>query len=121
VDDDGYDDAGVGDAGRHLGNYAPSTTTGEASMADLNSYNDPYAVPPLPHLDPNQSYHDDPSNYGGHYDPYHGPVPQSFHDPASADRISTFLYYLNSGLAHQRQVPARQLQSITGDRAQVHH
>lgn len=89
VDDDGYDDAGVGGAGRHLGQYAPSATTGESSITDLNSYNDPYAVPPLPHLDPNQPYHDDPSNYGGHYDPYHGPVPQSFNDPARADRMSS--------------------------------
>jgi hypothetical protein len=42
---------------------------------------DPYAVPPLPHLNPNQPYHDDPG-YGGHdtnafYDPYRGPVPNT--------------------------------------------
>lgn len=37
---------------------------------------DPYAVPPLPHLDPNQPYHDDPNSR--FYDPYRGPVPQSF-------------------------------------------
>jgi len=89
VDDDGYDEAGVDGAGRRLGNYAPSSTTGETSMADLHSYNDPYAIPPLPHLDPNQPYHDDPTNYGAHYDPYQGPVPQSFHDPSNVDRINS--------------------------------
>ena len=94
VDDDGYDEAGIDGAGRRLGNYAPSST-GETSMADLHSYNDPYAVPPLPHLDPNQPYRDDPANYGGHYDPYQGPVPQSFHDPSNVDRISKLkLYFL---------------------------
>lgn len=88
VDDDGYDDARMDGAGRHMSNYAASSSIGEVSTGDLHSYNDPYAVPPLPHLDPNQPYHDDPSNYGGHYDPYHGPVPPSFHDAASADRLS---------------------------------
>ncbi|KAF5359670.1 hypothetical protein D9756_003226 [Leucocoprinus leucothites] len=36
---------------------------------------DPYAVPPLPHLNPNQPYRDDPSGASGFYDPYRGPVP----------------------------------------------
>lgn len=36
---------------------------------------DPYAVPPLPHLNPNQPYRDDPAGAGAYYDPYHGPVP----------------------------------------------
>lgn len=36
---------------------------------------DPYAVPPLPHLNPNQPYRDDPSAATGYYDPYRGPVP----------------------------------------------
>lgn len=38
---------------------------------------DPYAVPPLPHLNPNQPYRDDPTNATGFYDPYRGPVPGS--------------------------------------------
>lgn len=46
---------------------------------------DPYAVPPLPHQNPNQPYRDDP--YGPtpaapYYDPYRGPVPQTFQSPA---------------------------------------
>lgn len=44
---------------------------------------DPYAVPPLPHLNPNQPYHDEPGAYGqpaGYYDPYRGPVPNTFTD-----------------------------------------
>ena len=53
-------------------------------MADLN-YNDPYAVPPLPHMNPNQPYRDDPSSQGAFYDPYRGPVPHSLHDPPGAD------------------------------------
>lgn len=36
---------------------------------------DPYAVPPLPHLNPNQPYRDDPGATPGYYDPYRGPVP----------------------------------------------
>ena len=35
---------------------------------------DPYAVPPLPHLNPNQPYRDDPTSITGYYDPYRGPV-----------------------------------------------
>ncbi|KAF9533728.1 hypothetical protein CPB83DRAFT_804637 [Crepidotus variabilis] len=38
---------------------------------------DPYAVPPLPHLNPNQPYQDDPTGGSGYYDPYRGPVPGS--------------------------------------------
>ncbi|KZT29834.1 hypothetical protein NEOLEDRAFT_1174837 [Neolentinus lepideus HHB14362 ss-1] len=46
---------------------------------------DPYAVPPLPHMNPNQPYRDDPAAYGpaGYYDPYRGPIPQTFNDAAS--------------------------------------
>ncbi|KAL4066940.1 hypothetical protein V8B97DRAFT_1869984 [Scleroderma yunnanense] len=46
---------------------------------------DPYAVPPLPHLNPSQPYHDDPGAYNqaGYYDPYRGPVPNTFGDVMS--------------------------------------
>ncbi|KIK99609.1 hypothetical protein PAXRUDRAFT_822605 [Paxillus rubicundulus Ve08.2h10] len=47
---------------------------------------DPYAVPPLPHLNPNQPYRDDPVTYGqpaGYYDPYRGPIPNTFNDALS--------------------------------------
>ncbi|KIJ66913.1 hypothetical protein HYDPIDRAFT_85508 [Hydnomerulius pinastri MD-312] len=47
---------------------------------------DPYAVPPLPHLNPNQPYRDDPASYGqpaGYYDPYRGPIPNTFGDTLS--------------------------------------
>jgi hypothetical protein len=54
--------------------YAPSTAAN--STAEL--YPDPYAVPPLPHLDPNQPYRDDPNTAAPpFYDPYRGPVPIS--------------------------------------------
>ncbi|KAH9944863.1 hypothetical protein B0H21DRAFT_709469 [Amylocystis lapponica] len=55
-----------------------------ASAVDLYASNDPYAVPPLPHLNPNvgapgaglaQPYRDDPG--AGYYDPYSGPVPHT--------------------------------------------
>jgi hypothetical protein len=61
--------------------YAPSTAT--ASTAELNPVGgDPYAVPPLPHLNPNQPYRDDPNAY---YDSYHNPLPNPYHDGTSAD------------------------------------
>ncbi|KAG7451375.1 uncharacterized protein BT62DRAFT_1071949 [Guyanagaster necrorhizus] len=59
---------------------APSTSTNNFSTPDL-THNDPYAVPPLPHLNPNQPipYRDDP-NANAYYDPYRGPVPNTFND-----------------------------------------
>jgi len=45
---------------------------------------DPYAVPPLPHLNPNQPYRDDPTASTGYYDPYRGPVPGTL-DNAAGD------------------------------------
>ncbi|KAH6913203.1 hypothetical protein BKA70DRAFT_1369879 [Coprinopsis sp. MPI-PUGE-AT-0042] len=45
------------------------------STTDFNGAHDPYAVPPLPHLNPNQPYRDDPTGAAGYYDPYRGPVP----------------------------------------------
>jgi hypothetical protein len=51
--------------------YADSTANSTTELPP-----DPYAIPPLPHLDPNQPYRDDPNT--GFYDPYRGPVPQSF-------------------------------------------
>ena len=63
-------------------------TGSESSLSRVNSNNystndfhsnppsDPYAVPPLPHLNPNQPYRDDPGAIGGtYYDPYRGPIP----------------------------------------------
>lgn len=56
------------------------------STADLYAPGgDPYAVPPLPHLNPNQPYRDDPA-FGAsaaYYDPYRGPLPHTFNDTAS--------------------------------------
>ncbi|KAJ7435419.1 hypothetical protein B0H11DRAFT_1659511, partial [Mycena galericulata] len=55
--------------------------TYNASSVDLNS-EDPYAVPPLPHMNPAQPYRDDPAggNAPAYYDPYRGPVPQTFNE-----------------------------------------
>ncbi|KAE9405174.1 hypothetical protein BT96DRAFT_916348 [Gymnopus androsaceus JB14] len=64
---------------------APSTSNHtNFSTPDLGG--DPYAVPPLPHLNPNQPgpYRDDPSAAGGYYDPYRGPVPGTFSEPGTA-------------------------------------
>ncbi|KAJ7081816.1 hypothetical protein B0H15DRAFT_763882, partial [Mycena belliarum] len=59
---------------------APSVAPTFASSADFHS-EDPYAVPPLPHLNPGQPYRDDPGA-GAYYDPYRGPVPQTFNEAA---------------------------------------
>jgi hypothetical protein len=56
--------------------YANSIAT--SSVPDYNSA-DPYAVPPLPHLNPGQPYRDDP-NANAYYDPYRGPVPNTFNE-----------------------------------------
>ncbi|KAF8170103.1 hypothetical protein BJ912DRAFT_933463 [Pholiota molesta] len=64
----GFDTASEGSLSR-----VPSTNY---STPDFNAAGaDPYAVPPLPHLNPNQPYRDDPAAAGAYYDPYHGPVP----------------------------------------------
>ncbi|KAJ7193907.1 hypothetical protein GGX14DRAFT_587239 [Mycena pura] len=57
-----------------------ANTFGAASSVDLHG-DDPYAVPPLPHLNPNQPYRDDPNAMSpGGYDPYRGPVPQTINE-----------------------------------------
>jgi len=58
------------------------------STADFqsNPSSDPYAVPPLPHLNPNQPYRDDPGAMGGaYYDPYRGPIPGTIEQSAGQD------------------------------------
>ncbi|KAK2463496.1 hypothetical protein APHAL10511_004582 [Amanita phalloides] len=71
----------------HTTGRAGFETGSEASLSRVNSSNystpefaggvgpDPYAVPPLPHLNPSQPYRDEPSGSTGYYDPYRGPVP----------------------------------------------
>lgn len=46
---------------------------------------DPYAVPPLPHMNPNQPYRDDPTAATGYYDPYRGPIPGTLEHGAAAE------------------------------------
>lgn len=65
------------------GSYAPSAAASAVDLYAPNAAQDPYAVPPLPHLNPNQPYRDDPS--GTFYDPYSGPVPQAF---SEGDNVS---------------------------------
>ena len=38
-------------------------------------------MPPLPHLNPNQPYRDDPGAPGAYYDPYRGPIPGTIDTP----------------------------------------
>ena len=69
------------------GGYAGSIAATSTAELFPGGAPDPYAVPPLPHLNPNQPYLDDPSSR--FYDPYRGPVPQTFggappQDPAYA-------------------------------------
>jgi hypothetical protein len=43
-------------------------------------------VPPLPHLNPNQPYRDDPTAVGGaYYDPYRGPIPGTIEQGAGQE------------------------------------
>lgn len=58
--------------------YAASAAASAVDLYAPHATQDPYAVPPLPHLNPNQPYRDDPE--GAYYDPYHGPVPGTFAD-----------------------------------------
>ncbi|KAG5637488.1 hypothetical protein H0H81_004411 [Sphagnurus paluster] len=46
---------------------------------------DPYAVPPLPHMNPNQPYRDDPTAASGYYDPYRGPIPGTLEHGTAGD------------------------------------
>lgn len=67
------------------GSIAPSAATSAVDLYAPNAAQDPYAVPPLPHLNPNQPYRDDPT--GSFYDPYNGPVPQTFSEVPGAEAI----------------------------------
>lgn len=61
------------------GAYASSIAA--SSVPEMYGSGDPYAVPPLPHLNPNQPYRDEPNAYAQpatYYDPYRGPVPNAF-------------------------------------------
>jgi hypothetical protein len=62
--------------------YADSMTTSTTELYPGVGA-DPYAVPPLPHLNPNQPYQDDPQAQA-FYDPYRGPIPNTF-DAGEAD------------------------------------
>ncbi|KAF5332098.1 hypothetical protein D9611_008149 [Ephemerocybe angulata] len=68
--------------------FETSPTPGSNGLMDIENYSsaelsshggsqDPYAVPPLPHLNPNQPYLDDPTAASGYYDPKHGPVSEA--------------------------------------------
>jgi len=78
--------------GKPSGYAASQYSNATAAESTANLYaagGDPYAVPPLPHMNPNTPYHDEPNSYGAqggvYYDPYRGPVPQTFNDTASVD------------------------------------
>ncbi|KAF8519550.1 hypothetical protein JB92DRAFT_1988354 [Gautieria morchelliformis] len=62
--------------------YSTSAASRNASTLDQTEFSDPYAVPPLPQFNPNQPYRDDPyaASNSGYYDPYRGPIPQTFHE-----------------------------------------
>ncbi|KAI0685966.1 hypothetical protein BC835DRAFT_1217436, partial [Cytidiella melzeri] len=68
--------------------YASSATASAVDLYAPHAAQDPYAVPPLPHLNPNQPnqpYRDNPD--GAYYDPYHGPVPGTFADGVAGENI----------------------------------
>lgn len=66
----GFDTGSEGSLSRVPSNNYSTPDFGASGVAP-----DPYAVPPLPHLNPNQPYHDDPAAMAAYYDPYRGPVP----------------------------------------------
>ncbi|KAH8100835.1 hypothetical protein BXZ70DRAFT_863250, partial [Cristinia sonorae] len=75
----------AGGAGFETSSEVNLTRADSRAASETNLYvagQDPYAVPPFPHVNPNQPYRDDPGNE--FYDPYSGPVPQTFHDGAEA-------------------------------------
>ena len=65
-------------------------TLSAQSTTDLGP--DPYAVPPLPHMNPNQPYRDDPGAAGAYYDPYRGPVPQFGPTPGEVIPMNQMAY-----------------------------
>lgn len=66
--------------------YAASAAASAVDLYAPHASQDPYAVPPLPHLNPNQPpYRDDPD--AAYYDPYHGPVPGTFADGGAGENI----------------------------------
>ncbi|KAF7316662.1 hypothetical protein HMN09_00398900 [Mycena chlorophos] len=73
------------DPGNDLSRVPSAANTFSNSTTDFHS-DDPYAVPPLPHMNPGQPYRDDPNamNTAGYYDPYNGPVPQTFNEAHGA-------------------------------------
>jgi hypothetical protein len=87
--------AGFGDdndnASTIHGGYASSLATTSTPELYPGGGPDPYAVPPLPHLNPNQPYHDEPVGYeqdpNSFYDPYRGPVPNTFNEAGGAEAI----------------------------------
>ncbi|KLO17433.1 hypothetical protein SCHPADRAFT_868244 [Schizopora paradoxa] len=69
------------------GQYGQTAGASDSTAELFAPGSDPYAIPPLPHNNPNAPYRDDPyaSQGPGYYDPYRGPVPQAFNDAASMD------------------------------------
>ncbi|KAI0342722.1 hypothetical protein BDW22DRAFT_1302345, partial [Trametopsis cervina] len=65
--------------------YAASAAASAVDLYAPNAAHDPYAVPPLPHLNPNQPYRDEPDP--AYYDPYRGPVPGTFADGTTGENI----------------------------------
>lgn len=86
---------------------APSTSN--YSTPDVGGVShDPYAVPPLPHLNPTQPYRDDPTGHTGYYDPYRGPVPNTLEHGAdwTGEAIPmTQMAAANAGRMSPAQVP----------------
>ena len=62
---------------------APSVRAASTTTSTVELAKDPYAVPPLPQNSNLGPYRGDPAGY---YDPYRGPIPQTFATPpASTD------------------------------------
>lgn len=59
------------------------TSASQSALDHTTGGRDPYAVPPLPHQNPNLPYRDDPTAATGYYDPYRGPIPGTLENGGS--------------------------------------
>lgn len=102
----------TGRAGFDTGSEADLSLSHNYSTPDFNPNAgvDPYAVPPLPHLNPNQPYRDDVTSVTGYYDPYRGPVPGSIEQgPTSSEWGSEAIPMTQMSTGTGRMSPAPQV------------
>jgi len=78
---------------------APAMSAANTTTSSVDLTADPYAVPPLPPR--SATYYDDPSGTAAaaYYDPYRGPVPQTFHSPPGSVDSHAQQYAMGEAIA----------------------